>query len=251
MPLTLAGVSCANPPSLGIGKRDQKKSMAKLPAPSRDAVAGFMRRWNELEPKRASAITALSERAFHFDPAPADLASWLCRAMIGMLGISCIVIPTSCLPRADVIGAFPRLAEAGLLWSHCPACGYRLGRPDAAPPACPVCEADATSPDLVPDVAGRQVFMNNADLAVRICGREKPYQAAADGLTLTLLGSKPPERLRVSGGVKVVLNEDGPPLNAINTLQALTVIPDLAGRLADSLPEQDIVVGRQSQEHRL
>jgi hypothetical protein len=241
LPLYLDGVECANPPSLAIAKKDQKIAMANLPAPSLEVIQRFLARWSQLEPKQHAAIQLLTKDAITCTPPASDMAAWLCRAMIRMLDILPIVVPTSRLLAADRHGFERELQQAGLMWSHCDRCGYRLGRVGQAAGTCPSCHHAGPSIP-VPDVVGRQVFMNGARLAERVCGRPKPYQDIADSTTVQLRGERAPPRLRVTGTVKVRLDDGGPDLDTINFLQAASRNSAIVRQLAAAKPDQDMLL---------
>jgi hypothetical protein len=216
LPLSVSGHEVANPPSFALTAPQGKRGMTRVAPPSAGTISRFAARWVEIEPPLRSAIEGIVGRLSDAAAATADHAAFLCRVMLEATQTMPLCVPTSA-----VMGAFPewsaRMTAEGRLWHHCAVCGYRLGRAGAAPsPACPTCAA-TDRPMIVPDVVARQTVANTCGLALRVCGRHKPYQDESDGLSQRF-EVPPPPRLRVTGAARV-RGRSGKLVDRVNLLQ--------------------------------
>jgi hypothetical protein len=216
LPLSVNGHEVANPPSFALTAAQGKRGMIRVEPPSAGTISRFAARWVEIEPPFRSAIESVAGRLSSAAATTTDHAAFLCRVMLETTKTMPLCVPTSAVMNAFPEWRAPMTAE-GRLWNHCAACGYRLGRAGAAPaPACPSC-GGTDRPMLVPDVVARQAVANTCGLALRVCGRHKPYQNESDGLSQRF-EIPPPRRLRVTGAARV-RDRSGKLIDRVNLLQ--------------------------------
>jgi len=77
----------------------------------------------------------------------------------------------------------------------------------------------------IPDVVGRQILFNLLDLALRVSGREKPYQQAADRASVEVFGVEPPQRVRYRGATRFEDAAKGSSWPRMNLFQVMTKMP--------------------------
>lgn len=208
-PVAINGTNVSKPPRFGIPKSKAAMAMCQITAPKATELDCFEARWRQLcsDAQETGAFDILREASL----ACGSLSAWLTRVTLGLTGLKPLIVPTWQLGHA-IPGQFKELLEKApdRFWRHCEACGYRLGRFHKAVASCPCCGTRGTSSHAIPDVIARQALMNAAGLALRVSGTEKAYQGEADVFSETVLSTKPPARLRVTGRTMVYDSGNNP-----------------------------------------
>ncbi len=223
LPLILkSGKKVAESPSFGLSKASAKQAMNAISGPRPERLREFRERWLALTAD-AARVNALAADLEGFALRSTSHADWLVNAMLGWFSPErVLILPTTRL-QSTLPDVFDFLANVDpqRFWHHCAECGYRLGRLSQEHSPCPICAALGRR--LLPDVVARQAIVNALGLSLRVCGREKPYQSAADDLSLSVWACAAPERLRMAReSILSVTTRDGKHvLERINLIQAL------------------------------
>jgi len=210
-------------PQFGPGKKLGKSGMAWLAAPDDAALQSFVQRWRELQPERKARIDAVAEILRGAAQQCTSFAAWLTRVTIELLQLELAAVPTTEFAEisSEPMETIKKRSDAG--WACCANCGYRSGRwPIANNTHCRKCGHTAFR--FLPDVVSRQLGMNLAPLAYRICGQAKPYQDEADQATRRTFEVEAPQRIKVTGKTVIRSESSGETINRMNLLQVVSTI---------------------------